>query len=136
MFWSKFASYGLAGQQIVMATLQYHIFSQDKGAVNILAETMGEILDQHSHLSESGHFWSRSTRTTLSLLDFICYVAVPHVVNMLISMDLSVKESEANKVRLDSCEYGSYFRDTTEEIDDLVIGIAKCVCSHPFILNF
>ena len=74
--------------------------------------------------------------TTLSVLDFICYVAVSHVVNMLISMDLSVIESEANKIHLESCEYGSYFRDMTEEIDDLVIGIAKCVCYHPFILTF
>ena len=33
-----------------MATLQYYIFSQDKGAVDILVEMMDEILDQHSHL--------------------------------------------------------------------------------------
>jgi hypothetical protein len=92
---------------------------------------MRDILDPHRHADlRIGHFWSGSTPTTLSLLDFISYVAAPHVVNMLISMDLMVVELEADKIRLESCEHGSYLHDTTDEIDDLVMFIAKPV--RPF----
>jgi hypothetical protein len=78
----QFVSYGLAGQQIITATLQHHIYSQSKAAAEVLAETMGEFLDTHgsAHLPMA-YFWRNSTPTTLSFLDFISYVAVPHIVN-------------------------------------------------------
>jgi hypothetical protein len=124
-FDTYFFSYGLAGQQIITATLQHHIFSQDKDANKILAETMSDILKTHGLPNlPTAHFWTSSTSTTLLLVDFISYVAVPHVANMLISKDLSVTEAEADKIRVESLEYGTYFHDTTDEIDDLVMHIA------------
>jgi hypothetical protein len=64
---------------------------------------------------------------TFSLMDFIFYVACPHVVNTLISQDLSVMEARANQIRLESVRHGLHFHETNDEIEEQAMRIARSV---------
>lgn len=114
-------SYGPAGKQIILATLQYHLYAPTTNAYETLTTTMMDILGAHG---KDTNFWKGTKETTLSFLDFMCHVAVPHVANLLIAEDLKTTESEADKIRLASSDYGQHFHDTSEAIDDLVMRIA------------
>jgi hypothetical protein len=86
---------------------------------------MTGILDTHGSTDFPTHdFWKGSTAMTISLMDFLYYVAGPQVANMLISQDLSITVSEAERVRLKSIKHGIYLHDGNEEIDDIVMQIS------------
>jgi len=123
LIFSHFTSYGPAGHEIIVATLRHHIYSPAGPAVKTLTGTVADILDAHAH-ADLPAFWIGSTANTLLLTEFINYVAGPQVANMLIAHDLSVTESNADEMRLESMKYGLYHHRTNEEIEDIVMRIA------------
>lgn len=84
---------------------------------------MADILETHRNSLATADFWKGTKATAFPLLEFICYVAAPHVTNLLIANDCSVTESEANTMRLKSSNYGHHFNDASGDIENLVMRI-------------
>jgi hypothetical protein len=86
---------------------------------------MADILETHGNSGfPTANFWRGTSPISLTVLDFIFYVASPHVVNMLISQDLSVTEAEADRVCLESLQHGLHFHEINDEIDEQAMRIA------------
>ena len=123
-----FSSYGPAGEEVILATLQHHIFLPSSDAQNVLVETMTDVLRAED---SSDAFWKGFQPASFSLQDFIFYIAASHVANLLISDDHQISESEAEVIRLESAEYGRHLHEANDAVDDLVMKIAapKRVCA-------
>ena len=60
-------------------------------------------------------FWENADESSLSLKDFLDFVAQPFVANLLISKDLDVDEKVAEETRLQSKKYGLSFNFNTDD---------------------
>lgn len=116
-------SYGPAGEEIILATLRYHIFSLAKNASDILAETLDDASISEKDITDRTPFWKNFDPTSFLLEDFIHFVAGPFVANVLISEDQGITAREADVVRRASTRYGRYFHPANDHIDDLVMSI-------------
>ena len=68
-------------------------------------------------------FWENADESSLSLKDFLDFVAQPFVANLLISKDLDVDEKVAEETRLQSKKYGLSFNFNTDDgrMDDITM---------------
>ena len=68
-------------------------------------------------------FWENADESSLSLKDFLDFVAQPFVANLLTSKDLDVDEKVAEETRLQSKKYGLSFNFNTDDgrMDDITM---------------
>lgn len=68
-------------------------------------------------------FWENADESSLSLKDFLDFVAQPFVANLLISKDLDVDEKVAEETRLQSKKYSLSFNFNTDDgrMDDITM---------------
>jgi len=118
------ASYGLAGEEVIIATLRHRIFLQSKDSSTVLAATLADIFNAEEGTSDRVGFWNGFRPMSFPLWDFILFVAGPFVANLLIAEDNSITEAEAQVIRLESAKYGKTVHPTNDSIDDLVMMIA------------
>lgn len=119
-------SYGPMGESVILSTLN-RLFSDTSSATNDLASTLNSIYENEMNDAEGGdlpeRFWegSRDNPCPMSLRDFLVYLLVPETAVLLIAKDLNVTSAQANRIRLESKEYGNAFFSETDDgrIDDI-----------------
>lgn len=117
------ASYGPAGEEIILNTLRYHVFPTSKESSGVLEATMADAAVAEES-SDAAAFWKGFRPSSLSLTDFIHFIAGPFVTNLLISKDRLITEAEADVVRLESIGYGKTVHTVNDAVDDLAMRIA------------
>jgi hypothetical protein len=117
----------------MLTTIQHHIYSPYVDVLETLSAMIEDILASHADFPHPD-FWKGTTATTISLLDFMCYVAVPHVANLLIAADFSVMELEADKMWLDSLDHGNWLYEADDAIDDIAMHIVIPICVLFFLI--
>ena len=125
-FWSlisNITSYGPAGEEVILATLRYHIFPSSKNAPSVLANTLADSFVSEQEMSDRAPLWKNFRPTSFLLEDFMHFIAGPFVANLLISEDNGITQGEADVLRRASAHYGQYVHSTSEVIDDLVMEI-------------
>jgi len=133
-------SYGLTGQEMISSILRNKTFSPWGDIEPILRRTLQRLL---AHVTLCGmalpaddQFWLASAGDQIPLQDFFDYIAVPHTINLLICYDFpSIEHADADKIRLESSEYGQLFNDDTALADKIVedSGCLQPVCSFLFL---
>ena len=83
-------------------------------------------------------FWENADESSLSLKDFLDFVAQPFVANLLISKDLDVDEKVAEETRLQSKKYGLSFNFNTDDgrMDDITMKNASLGFKEKVIFFF
>jgi hypothetical protein len=89
-------SYGLAGEEIILITLQYCIFSVASDASNVLWGTLFEILNTEHRIPCRATFWQGFQPANFLLEDFMHYIVGPFITNLLISEDQGVVNAQAD----------------------------------------
>lgn len=117
-------SYGPMGESVILSTLN-RLFPDTSSATNELASTLNSIYEnemmdiEHGDLPEQ--FWEGTRGSPLTLRDFLTYLVVPETAELLIAKELNVTSAQANRIRLESKEYGKAFYNETDDgrIDDI-----------------
>jgi hypothetical protein len=129
-------SYGPAGRAIVASNLRSKIFHSRIAAEASLIDTVQTLIKEYTHTPDSNpnfvEFLVEADGTCIPFDDFIDFVAIPHTINLLIMQDYksrgsSLSKANANRVRLESQEFGIAFND-----DD---GFVKFFLSKVFDLD-
>jgi hypothetical protein len=117
-------SYGPMGESVILSTLN-RLFPDTSSATNELASTLNSIYEndmtdiEHGDLVEQ--FWEGTRGSPMTLRDFLTYIVVPETAELLIAKELNVTSAQANRIRLESKEYGKAFNNETDDgrIDDI-----------------
>ena len=115
-------SYRPMGESVILSTLN-RLFPDKPSATNELASTLNSIYENEMTEVEGGggdstvQFWegTRDNLCPMKLSDFLTYLVVPETAVLLIAKELNITSVQANRIRLESKEYGKAFNS---EIDD------------------
>ena len=114
------------GESVILSMLG-RLFPDTSSATNELASTLNSIYENEMVEIESGdlhaQFWegTRDNSCPMMLSDFLTYLVVPETAVLLIAKELNVTSAQANRIRLESKEYGKAFHSETDDgrIDDI-----------------
>lgn len=114
------------GESIILSTL-YRLFPDASSNTQELASTLQSLFENETTEVEPGdtpeQFWegSRTHPCPITLRDFLTYLVVPETATFLIAQDLGVTNAEANRIRIQSKEYGNAFYSAVDDgrIDDI-----------------
>lgn len=114
------------GESVILSTLN-RLFPDTSSATNELASTLSSIYENEMADTEggdlAGQFWEGTTDSLspMTLRDFLTYLVVPETTVLLIAKELKVTSAQANRIRLESKEYGKAFHSKTDDgrIDDI-----------------
>ena len=115
------------GESVILSTL-YRLFPDASSNTQELASTLQSLFENKTTDVEPGdtpqRFWegTRTDPCPITLRDFLTYLIVPETATLLIAQDLGISNAEANKIRIQSKEYGSAFYSATDDgrIDDIM----------------
>jgi hypothetical protein len=114
------------GESVILSTLN-RLFPDTSSATNELASTLNSVYENEMTDIEGGdlpeRFWegTKDNACPMTLRDFLTYLAVPETAVLLITKDLHVTSAQANRIRLESKQYGKAFYSETDDgrIDDI-----------------
>jgi len=117
-------SYGPHGVEIITATI-WSLISNRQTVTDTLQETICNLVSPDSEIRPPATafdgFWDDAIGASLSLVQFIEYIVVPHATNILIADDMNENDENADMVRQRSKEFGKRF-NAEHETDDEATG--------------
>jgi hypothetical protein len=120
-------SYGPMGESVILSTLNRLFPDTSSANTNELALTLNSVYENDMVDAEGGdfseQFWegTRDSPSPMTLRDFLTYLVVPETAVLLIAKELNVTSAQANRIRLESKEYGkAFYREMDDgRIDDI-----------------
>ena len=118
------------------ATTQFHV-SASRGALQSLFENETTDIEP----GDTPQWFWEGTRTNpcpITLRDFLTYLIVPETATLLITQDLGISNAEANKIQIQSKEYGNAFYSAIDNrrIDDIMNTNIQVLVHRPILLIF
>ena len=117
-------SYGPSGVEII-TNMIWKLINNRQTVTNTLQETICNLVGPDSEIrpleTAFDGFWNNAIGASLSLIQFIKYIAVPHTTNLLIADDMNENDENADMVCQQSKEFGKCFNaehETDEEVND------------------
>jgi hypothetical protein len=112
------------GESVILSTL-YRLFPDGSADMDELASTLHSLYENET--AEDGDVFQRFWKTMktgccpITLRDFLIYLVVPETAVLLIAADLGVSHANANRIRIESKEFGMAFYSNVDEgrIDDI-----------------
>lgn len=120
-----FSSYGIAGTSIVTAIFIHHVCRDRHAAGLLIRGTIDEVIDTAIQQSSDDEFWEGSNSQQLPFDDFLERIAVPHVINILISQDMNIDIAQAFNLMQRSSNFGMAVHDEGSASEEVIKSLIK-----------